>query len=52
MATVYLPNDIRQERPVVLKVLRSDVAAPPGAERFLPEIRMAGNLNHRRTSPR
>jgi serine/threonine-protein kinase len=46
MATVYLANDLRHDRPVALKVMRPDVAAGVGAERFLREIRLAARLQH------
>jgi len=39
MATVYLATDLRHDRPVALKVLRPELAAALGAERFLREIR-------------
>ena len=38
MATVYLAHDLKHDRPVALKVLRPEVAAALGAERFLREI--------------
>jgi len=46
MATVYLADDLRHERTVALKVMRPDLAASLGAERFLREIRIAANLSH------
>src|SRR5690349_18757507 len=46
MATVYLAHDIRHDRDVALKVLRPDLAATLGAERFLAEIRTTANLQH------
>jgi serine/threonine protein kinase len=46
MASVYLARDVRHERPVALKVLRSDVADAMGAERFLREIRVVARLHH------
>ena len=46
MATVYLARDERHQRMVAVKVLRSDLAASLGAERFLREIRIAANLQH------
>ena len=46
MATVYLATDIRHERKVALKVLRPDLAASLGAERFLQEVRVTANLTH------
>ncbi|MFL5494070.1 MAG: protein kinase domain-containing protein [Gemmatimonadales bacterium] len=46
MATVYLARDLRHDRLVALKVLRSDLAAALGPERFEREIRLAGGLQH------
>src|SRR6058998_856527 len=46
MATVYLAQDIRHGRRVALKVLRPELAAVIGAERFLGEIRTTANLQH------
>ena len=46
MATVYLADDLRHERQVAVKVLRPDLAAALGAERFLREIKIAANLTH------
>ncbi|HKT59511.1 MAG TPA: protein kinase [Gemmatimonadales bacterium] len=46
MATVYLAHDQRHGRPVALKVLRPDLAAVLGAERFLREIHIAARLQH------
>ena len=46
MATVYLAHDRRHDRPVAIKVMRPDVAAGVGAERFLREIRLAARLQH------
>lgn len=46
MATVYLAHDVRHDRKVALKVLRPDLAATVGPERFLNEIRIAANLAH------
>ena len=46
MATVYLARDLRHDRDVALKVLRSDVAESLGRERFLREIRLAAKLTH------
>ena len=39
MATVYLADDLKHERKVALKVLKPELAAVVGAERFLAEIR-------------
>jgi serine/threonine-protein kinase len=46
MAVVFLANDLKHGRPVALKVLRPEVAAALGAERFLQEIRIAARLQH------
>jgi Tol biopolymer transport system component len=46
MATVYLAEDIRHHRRVAVKVLRSDIAAALGPERFLQEIEIAAQLQH------
>ena len=46
MATVYLARDERHQRTVAVKVLRPDLAASVGAERFLREVRIAANLQH------
>jgi Tol biopolymer transport system component len=46
MATVYLAHDPRHDRKVALKVLRPDLAAVLGPDRFLREIRIAANLQH------
>jgi serine/threonine protein kinase len=46
MATVYLARDLRHDRQVALKVLRPDLAAVMGVERFLAEIRTTANLQH------
>jgi serine/threonine protein kinase len=46
MATVYLAHDLRHDRDVALKVLRPDLAAVLGRERFLAEIRLTAKLDH------
>lgn len=46
MATVYLARDLRHGRRVALKVMRDEVAAAVGAERFLEEIRVTALLQH------
>ncbi len=46
MATVYLARDLKHEREVAIKVLRPDLSASLGAERFLREIRIAAQLQH------
>jgi serine/threonine-protein kinase len=46
MATVYLAQDLKHDRQVAIKVLRPELAAVIGAERFLSEIRTTANLQH------
>lgn len=46
MATVYLAQDVRHGRDVALKVLRPELAAVLGRERFLAEIRLTAKLDH------
>src|SRR5262245_62706314 len=46
MATVYLAQDLKHDRKVALKVLRPELAAMIGGERFLAEIRTTANLQH------
>jgi TolB-like protein/tetratricopeptide (TPR) repeat protein/tRNA A-37 threonylcarbamoyl transferase component Bud32 len=46
MATVYLAEDVRHHRKVALKMLRPELAATLGVERFLREIEVAANLQH------
>jgi Tol biopolymer transport system component len=46
MATVYLAEDVKHDRKVALKVLRPELAAVIGAERFLKEIKLTANLQH------
>ena len=46
MAIVYLAEDLRHQRKVALKVLRPELAASLGAERFLREIQIAARLSH------
>jgi serine/threonine-protein kinase len=46
MATVYLAEDLKHDRKVALKVLRPELAAVLGAERFLNEIKVTANLQH------
>jgi tetratricopeptide (TPR) repeat protein/tRNA A-37 threonylcarbamoyl transferase component Bud32 len=46
MATVYLAEDLKHERKVAVKVLRPELAAALGTERFLREIRIAARLHH------
>jgi serine/threonine-protein kinase len=46
MATVYLAEDLKHDRKVALKVLRPELAAVLGAERFVQEIKTTANLQH------
>ena len=46
MATVYLAQDLRHDRPVALKLLNPELGAVLGVERFLAEIRVTANLQH------
>ena len=46
MATVYLAEDVKHNRKVALKVLKPELAAVVGAERFLAEIKTTANLQH------
>ncbi len=46
MATVYLAADLRHDRKVALKVLRPELAAVVGTDRFLSEIKTTANLQH------
>jgi TolB-like protein/Flp pilus assembly protein TadD/predicted Ser/Thr protein kinase len=46
MATVYLAHDRKHNRPVALKVLRPDLAATLGSDRFRREIETAARLQH------
>ena len=46
MATVYLARDLKHDRAVAIKVLRPELAATIGTDRFLREIEMAARLQH------
>jgi serine/threonine-protein kinase len=46
MATVYLATDLKHERQVALKVLRPELGAVLGSERFLAEIKISARLDH------
>jgi len=46
MATVYLARDAKHGRQVALKVLRPELAATLGSERFLREIQVSARLTH------
>jgi serine/threonine-protein kinase len=51
MATVWLAQDLKHERPVALKVLRPELAAAIGPERFLREIHLTARLTHPHVLP-
>jgi len=46
MAVVYLARDRRHDRQVAVKVLRPELAAAVGGDRFLREIKLTAKLNH------
>jgi eukaryotic-like serine/threonine-protein kinase len=46
MATVYLAEDLKHHRKVAVKVLRPELAATLGPERFAREIEVAARLQH------
>ena len=46
MATVYLARDVKHDRQVALKVLKPELGAVLGVERFLSEIKVTANLQH------
>ena len=46
MATVYLAEDTKHRRKVAVKVMRPELAATLGAERFLREVEIAAQLSH------
>ena len=46
MATVYLAEDLKLERQVALKVLRPELGAVLGTERFLAEVKITARLDH------
>jgi len=46
MASVYLAQDLKHNRQVAIKVLKPELAAMVGAERFLAEIETTANLQH------
>ncbi|MFQ5704326.1 MAG: protein kinase [Gemmatimonadales bacterium] len=46
MATVYLARDIKHDRSVAIKVLRPELAAALGPDRFPREIRIVAKLSH------
>ena len=51
MAIVYLAHDLKHDREVALKVLRQEISASLGGERFLREIHTAATLNHPHIMP-
>ncbi len=51
MATVYLAEDLKHQRKVAVKVLRADLAASLGPERFLREVTIAASLQHPHVLP-
>src|SRR6188474_3638818 len=46
MATVYLAQDLRHDRKVAIKVLKPELAAVLGADRFVVEIKTTASLQH------
>ncbi|HSJ75920.1 MAG TPA: bifunctional serine/threonine-protein kinase/formylglycine-generating enzyme family protein, partial [Gemmatimonadales bacterium] len=46
MATVWLAQDLKHDRPVAIKVIHPELAQALGDERFLREIRIAAHLQH------
>jgi serine/threonine-protein kinase len=46
MATVYLAQDLKHDRRVALKVLKAELAAVLGADRFVQEIKTTASLQH------
>ena len=46
MATVYLADDLKHHRRVAIKVLRPELAASLGSDRFLREVEIAARLTH------
>src|SRR5690349_18256780 len=46
MATVFLAQDLKHDRPVALKVLHPELAMSLGPERFLREVKVAARLQH------
>ena len=51
MATVYLAEDLRHDRKVAVKVLRPELTAVLGAERFVQEIKTTAQLQRPRPWP-
>jgi serine/threonine protein kinase len=46
MAVVFLAEDLKHRRPVAIKVLKPELSAVLGSERFLREIAIAATLQH------
>jgi hypothetical protein len=46
MATVYLAEDLKHDRKVAIKVLKPELAAVLGAERFVVEIKTTASMSH------
>ena len=46
MAMVYLAHDLKHDRKVAIKVMRPELSAILGGERFLREVSIAAKLNH------
>jgi serine/threonine-protein kinase len=46
MALVFLARDVKHDRQVAVKVLRPELAASLGADRFLREIQITAKLQH------
>jgi TolB-like protein/Flp pilus assembly protein TadD len=51
MATVYLANDLRHNRPVAIKVLHPELAHSLGTERFVREVEIVAKLSHPHVLP-
>ena len=51
MANVYLAHDLKHDRKVAVKVLRPELAAVLGGDRFLNEIKVTANLQHPHICP-
>ncbi len=46
MATVYLAHDVKHDREVAVKLLKPELSAVIGGERFVQEIEVTANLQH------
>ena len=46
MATVFLADDLKHDRKVAVKILKPELGAVLGGERFLSEIKVTANLQH------